>query len=156
MKRILPALALLLFSLISCKKTDQSAELYPAIEVGETSGEGFTVENKDVIKTKWQEALHIRGFNDEVNELEIKEITTEGEKTEKRYLLVAKTTDGHTTVSALLRKDGSTFYFDEEVASVICTADCTEGCNAGALLKSGKIVLVCQGCDHCIKTDFFL
>ena len=158
MKKYLKALLLLLL-LQSCKKTaEQPVVAYPDIVVGTLQNGSYTVTNVKEIQQEWEKAiLHTGTGIKKLESFTIVKGKTQGDAVNDFYMLSARTTDGKTTMAALLVQKEHNFYFDKiNPVSVICTGECTNGCLPAALLKNGTVYLICGACASCVKTDVSL
>ena len=148
-------LILLVFLLASCTKaTDKAAAPMPDRVIGSIKNNVYSVVNTKDIKHEWETALAIAGDTLTLDDFKIEKSVTTGDSKIECFMIMAKSSDGKTSVAALINQKDNYFYFIEDnFVSVVCKAECKDGCLPVALSYKGVVKLVCSNCTACIKSD---
>lgn len=109
------------------------------------------VKNPDKIKKYWNDKLKAENIAGNLKDIEIiraKPIDT----TASYYVLVAKSEDKKTKVSAFLVIKDNEFYFERpEALSLVICQGCIDGCNPIVSVHNGTKSIVCSPCLECVK-----
>lgn len=152
MKRFIYMLAMTSM-LLACKKAETKPEVknpYPDIVVGQAGGEGYVVENADVIKSQWEAK-----FKSRIDSLQIIKSESTGEVPVAFYMLLAKTSDGNQLATVVTEKNKQLF-FEESGIVTLCKSHTGEDFNIKGISQEGHIRLYCADCVECEKTEYGL
>ena len=128
--------------------------------VGEIYNGTITITNLDIIKDRWQTALHYQGRPVVLENFTIIKGVAEGDAPQDYYLLLATTKDKRLKTASLLTLKGSKFYFEKQEGAVgevslniLCSGECGEGCDPVVKINTGLKYLNCSHCLDCTKSE---
>lgn len=169
MNRYFYSLFLLLF-LAACNNKKESAPMampdYFKLEIGVNEDGVYKVTGQDSIRDSWETYVaQTIGYQKDtkLKDFRIVRAMAQGQDEEaamtEYYMLVSSAADGKTKAAALLELRGDKFYFlktNEDAVTysvLICTGECSEGCDPVMSVTRGGQFLNCSECVECKKME---